>query len=119
MHAEDVRAYCLAKDYVAESLPFGPDVLVFKVMDKIFCLFSLFTIPLRINLKCDPAYALELRDQYTSIEPGFHMNKQHWNTIFVEDGDVSDALIYKLIDDSYDLVLAKVPKKTRLAWENS
>ena len=106
MNIEFLRSYCLAKPGVEETLPFGPDTLVFKVGGKMFLLTSLDTEELRFNVKCDPDKAVELREQYDCVQPGYHMNKIHWNTITV-DGSVSTALLKEWIDDSYNLVAAK------------
>lgn len=104
MDIESIREYCLSKPGVEETLPFGPDTLVFKVKNKVFLLMSLDAQPLRFNVKCDPDYALELREEYPdTILPGYHMNKKHWNTIVVN-GVLSKKLILKMIDDSYKLV---------------
>lgn len=111
MDIEKVRKYCLKKRKVTEGLPFGEDVLVFKVMNKIFCL-ALLNAPQTINLKCDPELAVELRERYDSVTPGYHMNKTHWNTI-VLDGSVADKEILKWIDNSYDLIVASLPKKEK------
>ena len=112
MHLESFRTYCLAKPAVEETLPFGPDTLVMKVAGKVFALTGLDE-DFRLNLKCDPARALELRDRYPEIVPGWHMNKKHWNTVFVENGELPDALVYDLIDHSYALVVASLPKRIR------
>jgi len=106
MNLEQFREYCLSKPKATESTPFGPDVLVFKVSGKIFALASLDEIPARANLKCDPDLALELRDRYEQVRPGYHMNKKHWNTIDIESG-LPDNEIRKMIDHSYDLVAMK------------
>ena len=103
------REYCLTKKAVSESFPFGEEVLVFKVMDKMFALCNVEQLPLSFNLKCDPARALELREQYEAVQPGYHMNKKHWNTVVV-DGSLSDTELYELIDHSYHLVVARLPK---------
>jgi predicted DNA-binding protein (MmcQ/YjbR family) len=108
MNIEKVRLYCLAKPEVTESLPFDDSTLVFKVRNKMFALLSLEGEP-SVNLKCDPEKAVELREHYSSVLPGYHMNKKHWNTVLL-DQTLDDALIYSWIDDSYDLVLAKSPK---------
>ncbi len=104
MHAEEIRDYCLAKPGVTEGLPFGDDTLVFKVMGKIFVLMNLDG-ELRLNLKCDPGYALELREHYSCVIPGYHMNKKHWNTIVVSDVH-SVSLLHQWIDHSYEQVVA-------------
>lgn len=103
MNIETIRDYCLSKEDAEETLPFGPDVLVFKVNSKAFLLLPLDTDELRFNVKCNPELALELREQYASILPGYHMNKKHWNTIIV-DGTISSKLIKEWIDHSYELV---------------
>ena len=111
MHIEDFRDYCLLKTGVTEETPFGPDTLVFKVGGKIFALTDLTTFA-SINLKCDPERATELREQYDYVLPGFHMNKKHWNTVLMGTG-VSAALLRELIDHSYDLVRASLPRVVR------
>ncbi|MBK9566433.1 MAG: MmcQ/YjbR family DNA-binding protein [Saprospiraceae bacterium] len=106
--------FCLSKPGVSESFPFGGDTLVFKVSGKIFALTGIDTIPFRVNLKCDPAWALELREEYEDIIPGYHMNKKHWNTVTME-GGLEISLIKKLIDHSYHLVARSLPKKDQEA----
>ncbi len=113
MDIEYLRDYCLSKGAVSEEFPFDDTTLVFKVMGKMFALCPLAKDPLRINLKCDPERAEELRESYDSIEPGFHMNKKHWNTLYLE-GDVSDKMVLELIDHSYELVVSKFSKKLRM-----
>ncbi len=112
MNIESFREYCLSKKEVTEGTPFGPDVLVLKVGGKMFALTGIDRF-VSINLKCDPERAVELREQYTGILPGYHMNKQHWNTVMM-DGSVPQKLVIELIDDSYDLVLKSLPKKDQL-----
>lgn len=112
MNIETLRAYCLAKKGVEDGFPFGEDTLVFKVADKMFLLTSLSANPLQFNAKCDPDRAIELREQYDAIQPGYHMNKQHWNTIII-DGTIASSLLKKLIDDSYELIVESLPKKAR------
>lgn len=106
MNIETIRLYCLEKECVAETLPFGPDVLVYKINNKAFLLLPLDSEDLRFNVKCNPELALELREQYASVLPGFHMNKKHWNTIIV-DGSIPSKLIKEWIDHSYELVVGK------------
>ena len=113
MDLAQFREYCLGKPSVTESTPFGPDTLVFKVGGKIFAITSLDEAPARANLKCDPDLALELRDRYEQVRPGYHMNKKHWNTVEIESG-IQDSDIRKMIDHSYDLVSASLRKKTKL-----
>lgn len=111
MNIEEFREYCLSKDRVTESFPFDETTLVFKVFDKMFALTDLegeFTV----NLKCDPEKAIELREIYSCVISGYHMNKKHWNTIIV-DGSISDDLIREWIDESYALVARKLPLELR------
>ena len=105
MDIVSLRNYCIAKDGVTESFPFGEDTLVFKAAGKIFALVNLDG-DLSINLKCDPEFALELRERYPSVTPGYHMNKKHWNTVFI-DGSVPDKEVFSWIDHSYDLITGK------------
>ena len=116
MHIEAFRTYCLNKKGVEETLPFGEDTLVFKVMGKMFSLTS-FSEPNNCNLKCNPNYALELSAQYPSIKPGYHMNKQHWNTVMV-DGSIPEKEVKAMIDHSYDEVVKGMTKKQRQELEN-
>lgn len=106
MNIETIREYCLAKENVEETLPFGPDTLVYKVNGKVFLLMGMDNPDLRFNVKCDPDKALELREQYHAVQPGYHMNKKHWNTVLV-DGSVKSDLLREWIDDSYNLVAKK------------
>lgn len=109
MNIEWFREYCLQKKGVEETLPFGEDTLVYKVMGKMFALTS-FSEPDRCNLKCEPDYSLDLRASYHAVKPGYHMNKQHWNTIQFNE-DVPDELIKELIDHSYQLVVKGLTRK--------
>lgn len=113
---EAFRDYCLLKKGVTEELPFGPDTLVFKVMGKIFAIAPLDEMSFRVNLKCNPERAVLLREQYSAIQPGYHMNKAHWNTV-VQDGSLPGELFRELIDHSYDLIVNSLPRKTKLEWE--
>lgn len=106
MNIESLREYCISKKSVTESFPFDEETLVFKASGKIFALVSLDG-DLSINLKCDPGKAIELRERYTAVTPGYHMNKKHWNTVIV-DGSVPDKEIFSWIDHSYDLVMKKI-----------
>src|SRR6185295_8794945 len=106
MNIEDLRSYALSLPAVEETFPFGDDVIVFKINNKIFLLLPLSAESLRFNVKCNPDDAIELREQYNSIQPGYHMNKKHWNTVFV-DGTLSNKQIKKFIQDSYNLVSKK------------
>lgn len=112
MNAEQLRNRCLAKKSVEECQPFGPDTLVYKVGGKLFLLAALDAVPLQFNIKCDPGTALELREQYACVLPGYHMNKKHWNTIIV-DGTVSDKILLQWVTDSYNLVYESLPKKVK------
>jgi len=107
------REYCLKKSDATESTPFGPDTLVFKVGGKIFAITALDEIPARANLKCDPDLALELRDRYEQVRPGYHMNKKHWNTVEIESG-IPDNEIRKMIDHSYELVAKGRPRRRQI-----
>ena len=106
MNIESLREYCLSKPGVEETLPFGPDTLVFKVNNKVFLLTGLDEAELRFNVKCDPDKALELREGFSCVVPGYHMNKKHWNTVVV-DGSVSTQQLKEWIDHSYELVVGK------------
>jgi len=117
MNIESLRTYCLKKKGVTEEFPFGPDTLVFKVKGKVFLLTSLDSETFRFNVKCDPDKAIELRERYYAIQPGYHMNKKHWNTVIV-DGRLSQQLLREMIDDSYELVVQSLPKKTREGLSN-
>jgi predicted DNA-binding protein (MmcQ/YjbR family) len=111
MNVEEVRNYCLSLKGAEEGFPFGEDTLVVKAGGRIFALFNLDGPP-TINLKCDPDKALELREIYPSIIPGYHMNKKHWNTILL-DGSLPNPLILSMISHSYDLVFSSLPEKLR------
>lgn len=116
MNIEDIRNYCIAKKGVSEEFPFDDTTLVFKVMGKMFALTSLKTAS-TINLKCDPEYAVELREQYIEITAGYHMSKKHWNTVSYIQG-LSANFIFELIDHSYDLVTGGLTKKLQLQLQN-
>jgi len=111
MNIEELREYCLSKKGVSESFPFDETTLVFKVMDKMFVLTDLEG-ELSINLKCDPDMANELREKYPAVLPGYHMNKEHWNTVMI-DGSIPERLIREWIDHSYDLVIRQLPAGKR------
>lgn len=113
MDIESLVTYCEGKAGVEACFPFDKDTLVFKVMGKMFILVGLEKIPLSINLKCDPERSIELREKYIEVQPGYHMNKKLWNTINIE-GSLSIDLIRELIDHSYDLVVASLPKHMQL-----
>jgi predicted DNA-binding protein (MmcQ/YjbR family) len=112
MNVESFRDYCLSKPAATEDTPFGPEDIVFKVEGKMFAIAALDEVPPRVNLKCDPDLALELRDRYEQVLPGYHMNKKHWNTV-VLDGVIPEKELRKMIDDSYALVAQSLPKAKR------
>ncbi len=104
MTEEDIRDYCLSKPGATEGLPFGNETLVFKnAKGKIFLILPLDKHPITFNVKCDPEHAIELREKYPAVQPGYHMNKKHWNTITV-DGSLSNKQLQGFIDDSFELV---------------
>lgn len=111
MNIEDYRAYCLSKPGVTEDFPFDEVTLVFKVAGKMFVLTSLDS-DFTINLKCDPDLAIELREKYPAVQPGYHMNKKHWNTVAV-DGSIPNKLILEWTDHSYNLVVSKLPQNLK------
>ena len=116
MNIEQYRNYCLSKKAVTEHFPFDNDTLVFKVCNKMFALASLKKWESGegfINLKCNPEYAQELRAEYDSVKPGYHMHKQQWNSVYNHTGELSPKLIQELIDHSYDMVVKGLPKKLR------
>jgi predicted DNA-binding protein (MmcQ/YjbR family) len=109
MNIESFREYCLSKKGVTEDFPFDENTLVLKVGGKMFALTDLVD-EFKINLKCDPEKAIELRETHSSVIPGYHMNKQHWNTVIIN-GSVPDKFLYEWIDHSYRLVFKSLPKK--------
>ncbi|MBI2258920.1 MAG: MmcQ/YjbR family DNA-binding protein [Flavobacteriia bacterium] len=111
MTLESFRNYCLSLGFVDECFPFDNETLVFKCGGKIFALTNI-TLFESVNLKCEPEYALELRSCYHSIQPGYHMNKKHWNTILLY-GDVKDVFLIELINHSYQLIFNSLPKKVK------
>ncbi|MGP4050804.1 MmcQ/YjbR family DNA-binding protein [Streptomyces sp. 2A115] len=114
MTPEEMRTFCLSFNAAVEDFPFSPETSVFKVLGKLFALTALDAAPLKVNLKCDPDDAVRLRKDHPGlIVPGWHMNKRHWNTVTV-DGDLPDSLVRELIEDSYDLVVAGLPRAERL-----
>jgi predicted DNA-binding protein (MmcQ/YjbR family) len=110
MHIDELRDYCLSKPEAEETTPFGPNTLVYKIKGKVFLILSLDSEPLQFNVKCDPDKAIELREEYACVLPGYHMNKKHWNTIVI-DGSVPQKLLREWIDDSYNLVARNKKKK--------
>jgi len=111
VNIEEIRDYCLAKPGVTEDMPFGEDTLVFRVGEKLFLLTSLSQGD-RINVKCDPERAIELREQHAEVQPGYHMNKRHWNTVHTN-GNLTRKQICDMIDHSYELVMKSLPKNIR------
>ena len=121
MHIEQLRDFCITKKGVTEHFPFDNVTLVFKVMNKIFALTGLDSWEKgeqKINLKCNPEKAEELRGEYEGIIAGWHMNKKHWNTVLVNSADVSDVLVKELINHSYDLVVSGLTKRSKSELEN-
>lgn len=120
MNIEEIRDYCLSIKGCAECFPFGEDTLVYKVMDKVFAFATLEPKngDFWVNMKCDPEYAIELREHYNGITPGYHMNKKMWNTIYL-DSDVPSDLIKKLINHSVDEVIKKLSKVKQNEYRNS
>ena len=115
MNIEEFRDYCLAKKGVTESFPFDQDTLVFKVMGKMFLLLNLDENP-SMNLKCDPEEASILRESYEAVKPGYHMNKAHWNTVLL-DASIPAQYLEKWIDDSYDLIVGRLPGSSKKQLE--
>ncbi len=113
MKLDSLRTMLRDMPGVVEEMPFGPAALVYKILAlKMFALVSWNEEPVRINLKCDPSYALFLREQYAAVRPGYHMNKQHWNTVTL-DGSIDEAKVVSMIEDSYELVVRKMTRKDR------
>lgn len=116
MNIEELRTYCISLKGVTEDFPFDESTLVFKVGGKMFCLTNLVG-DLTVNLKNDPERNIELREEYPAINPGYHMNKIHWNTVGI-DGSIPDDIIKNLIDESYDLVVLKLKKEEKQKLKN-
>jgi predicted DNA-binding protein (MmcQ/YjbR family) len=117
--AAELRRACLAMPGATETFPFGPENSVFKVAGKIFAISRLDRAPsLRVSLKCEPGLAEQLRASHAAITPGYHLNKRHWNTVALDDGSIPDAMVRDMIEDSYDLIVSQLPKRTRqaLGW---
>lgn len=112
MNIEEFRNYCLSKKEVTETFPFDDVVLVFKVNNKMFASTSLKREVFTVNLKCDPEYAIELRERYPEVQPGFHMNKKHWNTVAFEES-LDYQILMDLIDHSYEMVMKGMKKADR------
>ena len=117
MNARDLRDWCLQHEGSSEDFPFTDEHSVFKVHGKMFAISALEREPLEVSVKCEPELAVELRNSYPAIRPGYHLNKRHWNTITL-DGSLPDELVRDLIEDSYDLVVSALPKRVQkeLAW---
>jgi predicted DNA-binding protein (MmcQ/YjbR family) len=109
---QELRALCLSFNAAVEEFPFNPDTSVFKVLGKLFALTNLDARPLTVNLKCDPEDAVRLRAEHDAVVPGWHMSKRHWNTVTV--GELPDRMVRELVEDSYDLVVAGLPRAERL-----
>ncbi len=116
MNIEEFRNYCLAKKGTSDGFPFDKTTLVIKVMNKMFALTDIDD-EFSINIKCEPENAVELREKYSAVKPGYHMNKALWNTILI-DGSIPDKLLYKWIDDSYNLIVGKLTKKEKEILNN-
>ncbi len=112
MNIEELRDYCMCKKHVDESFPFNEETLVFKVMGKVFLLTDITSRPLQFNVKCNPELAIQLREQFSCVIAGYHMNKKHWNTIYC-DGTMNKNELKKWIDHSYQLVYDSLPKKLK------
>jgi predicted DNA-binding protein (MmcQ/YjbR family) len=119
MNSEELRDHCLSFLGTAEEFPFGPQTSVFKVAGKIFALSRLAEHPLRVSLKCDPPLAEQLREAHAAVLPGYHLNKRHWNTVII-DGSLPDPMITDMVEDSYDLIVSKLPRSRRraLGWRS-
>ena len=115
---QELRSACLDFPGAEEGFPFGPETSVFRVEGKMFALSALGREQLSVNLKCEPALAEALRDAYPAVRPGWHMNKRHWNTVDL-DGSLPDETVLQMIEDSYDLIVAALPraKRLRLGWD--
>ena len=112
MTAAALRRWCLARPGVTEEFPFTATTSVFKVAGKMFALSTLRSRPLKVSVKCDPELAAQLRISYPAIAPGYHLNKRHWNTITL-DGSLEDKFVREMLEDSYDLVVAGLPRKAQ------
>ena len=109
-----MQAKLMSKPGATEEMPFGPDVLVYKVGSKVFALLAWNSVPIRLSLKCRPAHALELRAEFAGVQPGYHLNKQHWNTVTL-DGSVPAQVVDAMVEESYGLVVQQLPKRVRMA----
>ena len=118
MTFRELHDYCISKPGAQETFPFGEEALVFKVAGKMFALTNVERLPLSVSLKCDPDRAVELRERYAAVQPGYHLNKAHWNTVEL-DGSIPDADVRSWIDDSYELVVRGLPRGDRDALGQS
>jgi predicted DNA-binding protein (MmcQ/YjbR family) len=118
VNARELRDHCLSFPGAIETFPFAPGTSVFKVMGRMFALSRLDQSPLRVSLKCEPGLAVQLRETHPAVIPGYHLNKRHWNTVII-DGSIPAAMIWDMIEDSYDLVVSRMSRSRRLAlgWE--
>ena len=112
MNSTELRAWCLERPGAIEDFPFGPEHSVFKAGGKMFAISALERAPLEVSVKCEPDLAVELRNSYAAIRPGYHLNKRHWNTITL-DGSLADQLVRDLVEDSYDLIVSALPKRVQ------
>lgn len=117
MDSRALREWCLRQPGAREEFPFGPETAVFKVSGKIFAISRLDDAALGVSVKCEPDLAVALRETYPAITPGYHLNKRHWNTVTI-DGSLEDQFVRDMVEDSYDLVVAGLPKRVRehLGW---
>jgi predicted DNA-binding protein (MmcQ/YjbR family) len=117
MNPAELRDHCLSLTGAEETFPFGPNTSVFKVAGKMFALSQLGADSLRVSVKCEPALAEALRETHTAVIPGYHLNKRHWNTVILN-GTLPDETIHDMIEDSYDIVVSKLPqgKRRALGW---
>lgn len=118
MKIEKLKKILLNKLGSTEEMPFGPETVVYKVGGKMFALFGLEREPIWLNLKCDPELAQVLRQNYEAVIPGYHMNKEHWNTVIL-DGSIAESELHKMIDHSYALIVKSLPKKQRNQFLNA
>jgi predicted DNA-binding protein (MmcQ/YjbR family) len=118
MTPEELRRHCLCFPGAEETFPFAPGVSVFKVEGKMFALSRLGADSLSVSLKCEPTLAEQLREAHAAVTPGYHLNKRHWNTVLV-DGSLPDQMVRDLVEDSYDLVVSRLPRARRraLGWD--
>ncbi|MFE0463557.1 MmcQ/YjbR family DNA-binding protein [Kitasatospora sp. NPDC058965] len=113
---DQLKARCLDLNGAEETFPFNPETSVFKVGGKVFAISALDASPLKVSLKCDPDLAVRLRAEHPGITPGWHLNKRHWNTVLL-DGSVPELLVQEMIEDSYDLIVARLPRRQQLALD--